>query len=260
VRLFLLLILAVSTTSLYCQDKGDTTETRINILVNKFNKGTLNAQEAKEIKELTYKIQNKGFTLEEKDHDYQNSLVYIEKALNIWIAIHDTANEANNRKYKGLLLGYLNRFPEAKKEIQTAIYLFASVQRYYGIAVSQFDLAKVFESEGLMDSAFYYANAALAYWKNANDTSRIVICTNYKLHLFYKTNELTRADQLQKQSEALVFKKDLYWQDYIDYFYLSKQICEKLNHKKMAKKYKLLYDQKVELLKKQNIVAKSAYL
>lgn len=219
----------------------------------------MNDREIKEIKDLTFQIQNRGFSLAEHDHNYEASLALTDKALQIWIAIHDTVNEANNRKFRRLTLGYLKRFPEAKREIYTAIALFKSLGKRYGIAVSQFDLSKVFDIEGLSDSAFYYADSALEYWIAAGDTSRIVINVNHKIHLLYNAKEFNRAAQLQKESGALFLKKNIYWQDYLDYYYLSYLIYDKTNDHILAARYKDLYDQKVKSLKENNIAAKSAY-
>ena len=82
---------------------ADSTNNQIALLLNKVADKSISDEERKELKGLTYTIQNKGFSLEEMSHDYKNSLGEIDKALAIWIAMADTINEANNRKFRGYL-------------------------------------------------------------------------------------------------------------------------------------------------------------
>jgi tetratricopeptide (TPR) repeat protein len=97
---------------------------RIQVLFEKAHQHSLSAEEKKEFRLIGYGIQNRGFAAEEKEHNYDKALDSINKALIIWTALDDTLNEANNRKYRGYLLGHLKKFPEAKTEINRAIGLF----------------------------------------------------------------------------------------------------------------------------------------
>src|ERR1700752_2590679 len=122
----------------------DSPENRANELLRKAKTQPLSKEELKEVQNLATKIQNYGFVLEERKHDYTGSLAEINRALNIWYQLRDTVRRANLLKYKGYLLGHLNRFPEAKIKIDSAICLFKAAKDPKGIAVSQFDFSRVY--------------------------------------------------------------------------------------------------------------------
>jgi len=242
------------------KSQTDTTnDSKIKFYLNEFKAKTLSDKDKKELNMLIFGIQNKGFQIEEKSQDYKGALAQINKALQLWIEIADTASEANLRKYKGYLLGHLKEFPEAKTEIHNAIDLYKSLNMDFGVAVAQFDLSRVYELETKLDSAQYFAQTALTYWKTQKDTIRILTISNELMCIFNKLGEYNRSDRIQKELQPLLNNSDLPWRPLVDYYFLSYQLYEKLKNNDMANKYKKLYTDKIEALKKKDTVYKSIY-
>ena len=258
-----MLILALLQITVHGQDTRDTAiSDRIECLLNKFHSSKLDSAEKKEITDLTYRIQNMGFDLGEgyMHRDYSGSLAQIDKALAIWVALGDKANEANNRKFRGYMLGHLKRFPEAKKEIFRAIDLFRAENREFGVAVSELDLSKVYEMESRFDSSFYFTNKALNYWNPTNNAYRIVGLLEQQMNLYCKTRSFDKAEMIQKHTIPFFAKEDLPWQLLIDFYFLSARIYENLGNEASAKKNMELYQEKIKSLEKDNLIARSLFM
>ena len=146
---------------------------RTDLLLQKLKSKTITVAERKELQNIAYDIQNRGQLLDEVRHDYSASLALITKAITIFNSLGDTLNIANNRKFKGYLLGRFGKFTEGKAQIHEAINLYQLKNAGWGIAVSQFDLSRVFEFENKLDSALFYCKSALRYWKAKEDSERI---------------------------------------------------------------------------------------
>ncbi|MEO6670707.1 MAG: hypothetical protein ABIN36_14595 [Ferruginibacter sp.] len=236
--------------ALFAQDSTRIlTNLKINSLLSKIYDNSIVPKEKDELKQLTYLIQNNGFTLEEISHDYQNSLLDIEKSLSIWIAMKDTLNEANNRKFRGYLLGHLKRFSEAKQEINQAINLFKTKNRLFGIAVSESDLSKVYEMESNLDSAIFFASSASSYWRDKEDTFRIISNNIQLMNLFNKSKRYIEAEKLQFLTKHMI-NENLHWRPLIDFYFVSGQLFSNLHKKKLHRFYKKLYTHKLKELRK----------
>lgn len=258
-KLIFILLYFVVAFQLYGQNLSDSAiNNRIIVLLKKFQSDTLDHQEALEIKTLTYQIQNKGFSLEEMTHDFESSLIQINKALNIWVILKDTLNEANNRKFRGYLFAHLNKFSEGKDEIFRAITLFQLKDKSFGVAVSKFDLSKVYELENKLDSALFFANISLEYWKNKKDTFRIITINNQLINLLIKTKKYRYASQIQRETKMMI-TDGLHWRPLIDFYYISYFLYKKMHFFNSKKYYFKLYNNKIKLLKKENIIAESTY-
>lgn len=137
-----------------------------------------------------FAMQNIGMTYEEKLHDYENTLLYIDSAIVYWQSINDVRAEANLLKYKGLIQGKLGAFEEAKKTVREGIRL-CHLNDFRAIeAVSYFDLANVFNDEGIADSSIFFANKALDFWygQDMKDLYRINGLNVFLLKVYQKYN------------------------------------------------------------------------
>jgi hypothetical protein len=222
---------------------------RLSILLDSFSNNKLKDQQYAELKNIIYAIQNRGFIFEERSRDYNHSLLYIDSALKIWVRLADTLNEANLRKFRGMVLGHLNRFEEGKMEISRAIYLFGLRNRKNGIAVSQFDMSKVYELEGKIDSAILYVQWARAFWVTEGDSSRIMDNDLQLFNLYIKLPDLKRAQILQTEAEKLIIHSAQPAISRIDFYFLSQRLFEKLANKELQSKYNKKYK---NLAKKEN--------
>lgn len=107
--------------------------------------------------------------LDESSHDYKGAMLLTDSAIYLFNSLEDTLSEANNRKFKGYLLGRFGKFEEGKHEIQKAIRLFELKKASWGVAVSQFDLSRLFEFENKIDSAILYCSITISYWKTKSN-------------------------------------------------------------------------------------------
>jgi len=210
-------------------------------LIGKAKNKTLSEKDKKTLIKLVFEIQNRGFKLEENYSDALNSLVWIDNAIPVWIALKDTSMYANLLKFKGLLLGYIGKHYEAKLVIRQAISLYTLKNQEFGVAVSYFDLSKVYEQEAKIDSAFYFINLALKYWVTKNDTSRIIGQNIQLINLYLKTGDISNAKILQQYTEKNLRINKEYWYNQMNFYYLSYKINEYDNNVVLRDKYYKLY-------------------
>jgi hypothetical protein len=236
----------------------DSVNTRIKYLIDKNSNVKITKSETDELRNYGYSIQNKGFLLVENNSDYHNALIPIDSAIVFWASIKDAGNEANLRKYKGMVLGNLHRFNEGKLEIRRAIELYEKLNFDSGIAVSQYDMSQVFDLENSLDSALIYQKQATAFWINKKDTSRIIINNTQMIHLYRRLKKYAKAEEVQKINETLL-KADEHWNPAINFYYVSYKLFEEIKKKDKADSFKKLYYNKLEALKNEDINVKSIY-
>lgn len=239
----------------FSQAQTDSSE----FLLNKLRSNTITDPERKQLKTFAFDLQNRGQSLDESKHDYAASLILVNKAIIIFNALNDTLNEANNRKFKGYLLGRFNKFAEGKVEIQQAIYLFQLKKADWGVAVSQFDLSRLFEFENKLDSALFYCNIAISYWKANGNAARIFLNQNMLINLLTKLNRLAEAKILQTESTKMAENPKEHWQGLLDFYIVSENLYKAAKEFKSADVYKKLYEKKVLDLKIEGITAASYF-
>ena len=234
-------------------------DSTVELLLNKINAKTITPDEKKELKAKAFIFQNYGQGLDEEQHDYKQSLQYVNKAIVIFNSLNDTLNIANNKKFKGYLLGRSGNFTEAKIEINSAIELFQAKGAAWGVAVSQFDLSRVYEFENKLDSAVYFSSIALVYWKSVNNNARVLILQTMLINLYTKAKDFNNAKAYQKDAEKLISDPELHWLNLIDFYFVSEKLFEKLMNPSISNRYKDLYDSKLKELAQKGIFAKSYY-
>ena len=212
-----------------------------------------------EIRALSYSIQNKGFNLEENQQDYSGALIEINRALKVWTAIKDTANQANSLKYRGYLLGKLHMFKDGKKDISLAIKLYLMLGNSNGVIVSKFDFCKLYESEGKFDSALYLCNLCRKYWDSVNNVIRTVIVNNELMNIYCKLQKYSEAKIVQLASSKLVSSNDVNWRSLIDFYYLSAFIYKNVGDLKSSSHFDTMYNSEISNLKSDNPNVKANY-
>ncbi|MEJ7694606.1 hypothetical protein [Daejeonella sp.] len=232
---------------------------KVDSLLKKLTTMVITEEEKKGLKTLGYLIQNEGLLQGDSFQNYTKSLELVNTALSIWTALNDTLNEANNRKYKGLLHGHLNNFREAKTQIEYAIKLFSGKKALWGVAVSHFDLSKVYEIENKLDSALIYNRYARLYWNSTVDTGRILINNNQAINIYYRLNDLPNALLIQKSTAPLLKKSNLHWQNVLDFNFLSYILYHRLNDKILSASFQRLYKNKLPERKQLGVTVKSIY-
>ena len=168
-------------------------------------------------------------------------------------------NIANNLKFSGYLLGRFGKFAEAKNDIKEAITLFQLKNKDSGVAVSHFDLSRVYEFENKPDSAIYYSTIATDYWKSKNAVAGIVGNQNMFINLLTKAKKLSSAKTVQEDSKKLIQDPGLSGQDIIDFYFVSARLYEPLNDAAASTEYRKQYMNKVAELKAEGITAQSYF-
>ncbi|MGC4100207.1 hypothetical protein [Ferruginibacter sp.] len=238
---------------------AESNDSTIELLLNKAKAATITPDEVKELRAKSYVIQNYGQNLDEGTHDYKGSLPFISKAIDIFTSLHDTLNVANNLKFRGYLFGRLGDFAKAKNDIHAAIDLFQSKNAAWGVAVSQFDLSRVYEFENKPDSAIYYCNTPLAYWNSVKNNLRILGLQTMLTNLFTKLKEFDKARMHQQEAEKLATDPEVHWLNLLDFYYVSEQLFKRSGQPAIAARYRDLYDSKRAELNKNGGAARSYY-
>jgi len=259
-RFLSMILLGICTNVIYGQTLSN---------INKLNKGDsllekshgqkLNASETSELKEYAISVQNQGQLLDESCHNYSASLQNINRAIQCFIVLKDTLDLANNRKFKGYLLSKMGMYTDAKTEINSALYLYSLKNKGWGIAVSQFDLSKVYDAEAKPDSALFYTNMALSFWQTAEDNYRIFIINTMKLNLLTKMKRFEGARAIENESKNLIAHNQFHWQGLLDFYFISARLYAALGQSPVFASYQNLYLTEIDTLKTKGISAKSTY-
>jgi len=256
--LFLLLVL-FACLPVYAQHNYDIDENKVDLLVNKVRDQQATPAEKKELQDIAVIKQTQGQDMDQRRFQYKKNMAAIDKAIALFTVLNDTLNLANNRKFKGYLLGRFEKFTDAKKEIKAAIELYRLSHINADVAVSQFDLARIFEFENKPDSALYYARLARNFWASQQVDLRILIINNMEVSLLLKQNEPDKAKLVQQASSLLITKPQMHWQAIIDFYFTSMLLYRSLNDIGTAGSYQHLYLAKLDELKATGIVVRSYY-
>ena len=204
----------------------------------------LTQEQKKEIIPCIFQAQNQGFLLDEKECKYDSAAMKIELALDAWIHLGDTLSQANLLKYLGYLNGRLERFSIGKQQIHEAKKLYGLKNAAFGVAVSLFDLAKVYTYENKLDSAIYFIMEAKQYWISQNVPSRIIGLNNHLIYLATLSDIHKDVETYIFENKKLVKKPDVYWQHELDFYFNSEAYYKKYGNAKMANLYAKKYKDK----------------
>jgi|GEM_PF-2623136 len=165
-----------------------------------------------------------GFTYEEMKHDSKAALKYIEQSIPIHHELNDSMELGNMYKYTGMLKGKLGRYTAAHKDIDSSFYYFHSVGYMDGVAVSFYDRAIVYKSEGKTDSALIFLSRAYHYWYNeseANDqqiASRLFNINNVRFPLLVEKNFTKLARGVLIDNDDILNSKNIYYTDRLAHY------------------------------------------
>lgn len=201
-----------------------------------------------ELVHCAFKIQNEAFLLDEMECKFDSARILTEKALEIWRYIDDTLNQANLLKYLGYLNGHLGKLDLAKSQIHEAIKFYKLKNAEYGVAVSLFNLSRVYEYQHNIDSALYYANRSKEFWTIQKDAGRLLSLNNHLLHLYSLSGSSENYEILIEQNNRFVEAPDIYWQNELDFYFVTSELYEKHNLIREQEKFVKLYEMKIEEL------------
>ena len=229
------------------------------LLLTKLNSNTITDGERKILKRMAFDVQNRGQLLDESSHDYKGALLLTDSAINIFNSLRDTLSEANNKKFKGYLLGRFGKFEEGKSEILQAINLFQLKNALWGVAVSQFDLSRLYELENKLDSALHYCNIAISYWKTTDNNARVFLNQNMLINLLTKSKDIVKAKLLQNESIKISENNQQHWQGLLDFYIVSKNLYKASKDFRLAKIYRNLDSKLITELSSTGMVANSYF-
>lgn len=182
-----------------------------------------------------------AFVYDEIKHDNTRALQYAEQSIEQHRQLSDTLEMANMYKYTGMLKGRLKRFAEAKEDINIAIQYYAARAYEPGIAVSHFDLAQVYATEGKTDSTLLYLNLAKRYWLMANNQGRIFLLNNYFFDTYFKAGMVTDAGRVLQENEQITGSEELYYTDRLKYYNNAALLYGKINNTAKMQQYRKEY-------------------
>jgi len=197
-----------------------------------------------EKRQQAFSYQNIAFAYNENLDNVDSAIVYIEKAVPIWIEIQDTSNQANILKYLGMLQGKKGEYSNGINTIRKAIALFDSCNFQSGIAVSYFDLALLYDNANQIDSTIYYLNRNKAYFETQQDTFRVFLVNNKIFESYLKNENYSSASEIYKSNLTLENSSRVYWQHLIDYYSISMKYFKLVDNSELydlnQEKYKQL--------------------
>jgi hypothetical protein len=205
---------------------------------------SLSGEQKRKILSCIFQIQNQGFLYDEQECKYDSALIKIETALAAWEHLHDTLSQANLLKYMGYLNGRLGNMALGKQQIAKAISLYKAKSAEFGIAVSLFDLAKVYTFDNKLDSAVHFSKEAKAYWVTQDDPSRLLVVNNHLIYLAGISEIKSTFEALIVENNLLMKNPDLYWQNELDFYFVTMLYFQNANNPTLASEYATKYDQK----------------
>ncbi len=232
----------------HLQAQNDTISIKeLKTIFEKAKIGVLTGEELNQARKKISIIQNQAFVLDERQHDYSEALKIVNITSEYWRQLKDTNSLANILKYIGLLEGRLNHYKDAKLHINQAIDLFEKKGYPMGVAVSKFDMSKVYELQGRYDSSFYYISDATNFWSSKLDTSRIVVNNIQMINVLTKLNHLQEAQKIAQKIEPMLMHKRVFPLNKADFYYVMSQLYKTM----------LLNDRYAEYLSKYNVILKT---
>jgi hypothetical protein len=197
-------------------------------------------------------LQNIGFIYEERKNDIPNARKYIERALIGWKKLNDTTQQANLNKYLGYLEGKAGNYINGKRLVRKAISQFRSVNDENGVAVSYFDMARIFMAQHKPDSAISYLNKAHEHWGKVSNADRMFGVNNYLMSNYFLKKDTTRMAAVYKNNTALLSEK-IHWQDKLKFYHYAWHYAELSTEPVLEKRYRARYDMLKDSLKKAGI-------
>lgn len=148
--------------------------------------------------------QNTAFIAEALRGDFKSALAASDSALQLWRMLGSKPEIAKLYRYKAYLLAQLQRPAEAKVAIQTAKILFQQQKAVYGLALTHFEWGKICLLAQELDSALYYTELALKWWRAEKHDSRIFQAKTQLLYLHARRLNFPEAARLREElAEAM---------------------------------------------------------
>lgn len=197
--------------------------------------------------------QNVCFAYYEKLDNPKEAQSFAIKSIDSWHLEQDTLAEANMIKYLGLVQGDLGLFSEAKSNIKKAIFLFDTKGFKAGVAVSNHNLGLIYKQEGKMDSCIYYLNLNKRFFASMNQYKRVFGVNNELLECYLQLNNLDEAEKIFNSNKEIFNEYQIYWQDQISFYRISKSYFERTGNKELLEFYHKKYTYLKDSLSKQDI-------
>lgn len=190
---------------------------------------SLNSEVDNPIAEKAIDWQNTAFIAEALRGDFKSALAASDSALQLWYLLGSKPEIAKIYRYKAYLLAQLQRPAEAKAAIQTAKSLFQKQKAVYGLALTDFEWGKICLLAGELDSALYYTQLALAWWRTEKHESRVFQAKTQLLYLYARQLKFPEAARLQTElAEAIqACCYSISRLDKINYWYVNLYFSEK---------------------------------
>lgn len=236
----------------------DSLRSYIRTLIVKNQEGVITDEEKSDLRAYGYALQQKGIQLEENGAHHAEALAAVDSALVFWIAIRESANEAYLRRYRGMLLGTLNRFEEGRVELHMALELFRELQLPSGRAAACYEMSVLFDRSNQLDSAIRYQQEACAFYNEQNDRFKRVANNNQLIHLYTRSKQFRLAESVQLNNEKEM-NPELHWNPTINFYYVSYLLFRETGDAARAETYLRLYRNWQHLLREQGTEARSMY-
>lgn len=135
--------------------------------------------------------------------DFTSAHHYASLSLDNWKAVKDDMQIANLKKYLGYLNGKLGNYETGKEEIMEAIRLYNKMAYDQGVAVSNFNLARVYYEEKNYEGAIKPFKDGLKYWTENENAGRIFTMNTFGMQLYRAVGDDEIALKLQQENNIM---------------------------------------------------------
>ena len=134
---------------------------------------------------------------------------YALRSLNNYKQGTDSMQIMNTMKYYGFLTGANGKLAEGRKQINEAIAFYTRRNQPDGLAVAQFNLARLAYAEKKHDESLRLLEAAKAHWKQKGDALRIGLILMQEIEIADAQDDFMGVQRLVGSTDSLVFTNQL---------------------------------------------------
>ena len=177
---------------------------------------------------------NAGCIFDERLNAPDSALQVLQKSIPWYQKTNNTNGEANVLKYMGLLESKTGDGEIALNYTRKAISMFSKTEHRSGLAVSFYDLARIFETQSNYDSCLYYIEASQNIWDQMGNQDRTFTNNTLAMKAYTSLGELEQASSYFDKNESL--RKDsglnIHYIPLLDYLRQAVSLHEAVNNPK----------------------------
>lgn len=147
---------------------------------------------------------NVAHLYEERFQKPDSALILSQKSLEYALATNDTLNTAHGYRYTGFLTGILGNADAGIELIKKAFPYYEMMHNKDGLAVAQYDMARVYGENERWSESLASLNASTAYFKEKTNLQRVFNNNVYAMKIFKSSNNTGEYTRVVNENEYLI--------------------------------------------------------